>query len=99
MAAIAMSALGTKRTCTSAPHMSAIGGSGHCADRALDAMPFQMVDSASSSAVGARYPRCKVIVAPCTSAFASCDLIVTDCLSPRVTKFKLAVNVGPFATT
>ena len=48
---------------------------------------------------GARYPRCKVIVAPCTSAFASCDLIVTDCLSPRVTKFKLAVNVGPLATT
>ena len=54
---------------------------------------------ASGSALGARYPRCKVIVAPCTSAFASCDLIVTDCLSPRVTKFKLAVNVGPLATT
>ena len=54
---------------------------------------------ASGSALDARYPRCKVIVAPCTSAFASCDLIVTDCLSPRVTKFKLAVNVGPLATT
>jgi len=38
-----------------------------------------------------------VIVAPCTSALASCDLIVTDCLSPRFTKFKLAANVGPGA--
>jgi hypothetical protein len=45
------------------------------------------------------YPRCKLIVAPCTSACASCDLIVTDCLSPRVTKLRLAVNVGPLATT
>jgi hypothetical protein len=45
------------------------------------------------------YPRCKLMVAPCTSACASCDLIVTDCLSPRVTKLRLAVNVGPLATT
>ena len=56
-------------------------------------------NAASSSAQDPRYPRCKVIVAPRTSACASCDLIVTDCLSPRVTKFRLAVNVGPLATT
>ena len=43
------------------------------------------------------YPRCKLIVAPCTSACASCDLIVTDCLFPRVTKLRLAVNVGPLS--
>ena len=45
------------------------------------------------------YPRCKLMVAPCTSACPSCDLIVTDCLSPRVIKLRLAVNVGPLATT
>ena len=56
-------------------------------------------NAVSSSAQDPRYPRCKVIVAPRTSACASCDLIVTDCLSPRVTKFRLAVNVGPLATT
>ena len=55
------------------------------------------IAAARSSARDARYPRCKVnYCSPGHRPARLANLIVTDCLSTRVTKFSLAVNVGPF---